>query len=263
MGNYIGFGNWNKNYLFILANVLSVILKDIITGFGYYTYKLELVKNNKYGGHTFIHRLFYYLMMFVCSLAFYKYKSHKDKKNIQINISNNHNILGKNEIELIHTNLYNQDNSNISDYFVYFVIFLYILSEFLDLTVCQFFGYADFWMAELIVMAILTRKMFKIKIYKHQKISLWPISIPVILKITTIIFLFCDNNNYLEDTQINYKYNEETDQLKSLFVAHAWLFPFATILYLTRMIMDSYSMISFKKIMDLKYISIEKLFIIY
>ena len=104
-------------------------------------------------------------MMFVCSLAFYKYKSHKDKKNIQINISNNHNILGKNEIELIHTNLYNQDNSNISDYFVYFVIFLYILSEFLDLTVCQFFGYADFWMAELIVMAILTRKMFKIKIY--------------------------------------------------------------------------------------------------
>jgi hypothetical protein len=118
-------------------------------------------------------------------------------------------------------------------------------------------------MAELIVMAILTRKMFKIKIYKHQKISLWSISIPVILKITTIIFLFCDNNNYLEDTQINYKYNEDTDQLKSLFVAHAWLFPFATILYLTRMIMDSYSMISFKKIMDLKYISIEKLFIIY
>ena len=53
MGNYIGFGNWNKNYLFILANALSVILKDIITGFGYYTYKLELIKNNKFGGHTF------------------------------------------------------------------------------------------------------------------------------------------------------------------------------------------------------------------
>ena len=48
MGKYIGFGNWNRNYLFILADVLVVIINDSIKGLGYYTYKLELIKNNYY-----------------------------------------------------------------------------------------------------------------------------------------------------------------------------------------------------------------------
>jgi len=263
MGKYIGFGNWNRNYLFILADVLVVIINDSIKGLGYYTYKLELIKNNDYGGHTFIHKLFYYLLVLIFSLLYYIYQLNKDKNNKPINNSNNHNLLINNEIELIHTGPYNYDNSNISNYFVYFVIFLYILSEFVEIIACQLFPYADFWMFELIIMAFLTRKIFKIKIYEHQKVSLWSISIPIILKLTTIILLFSDRNNHLDETQINYKYNDTTDQLKLLYVAHAWLFPIASILHFSKMTMNSYSMINFKKFMDLKYISIEKLFIMY
>lgn len=114
----------------------------------------------------------------------------------------------------------------------------------------------------MIILAYLNNKMFKIKIYKHQILSISLVFIPFILKSVTMILLCCDENNHLKDGIINYKYGN-TDLFKSLFVAHAWLFPISFILYFFIMTTNSYILLNIKKIIDLKYVSITKLFILY
>ena len=95
-------------------------------------------------------------------------------------------------------------------------------------------------MLELWVMSYLSRKMFREKIYEHQLIGLFSVIIPFIFKVITIVLFFCDGNNKLENGQIDYKYNNtnynsnndnETILLKSLFVAHSWLFPISFLSY--------------------------------
>ena len=127
----------------------------------------------------------------------------------------------------------------------------------------QFFAYGDFWMLQLVVMAYLSKKMFNIKIFKHQQIAIYLSSVPFLLKLTTILLLFADKNNYLKDGEVNYKYNEETTLFKSLFVAHWWLFPISFILFLIHMILNSYLVLNIKKVIDIKYVSITRILIFY
>ena len=143
------------------------------------------------------------------------------------------------------------------------IILLYVMYDYMSQIVGQYFLFGDFWMAELIIMAYLCNKMFREKIYKHQLISIYLVSIPFILKTATIILLFCDENNHLKNGQINYKYDNESILLKSLFVAHWWLFPISCILHFITMVIDSYAIINIKKFMDLKYVPISKILILY
>ena len=82
-------------------------------------------------------------------------------------------------------------------------------------------------------------------------------------KFSTIVLLFYDENNHLKDNQINYKYNSETTLLKSLFIAHLWLLPISFIAYFITMMVESCIVISIKKIMNLKYVPISKILILY
>ena len=86
-----------------------------------------------------------------------------------------------------------------------------------------------------------------------------------ILKLATIILLFYDENNrgnYINGI-INYKYNDKINELKVLFVVHSYLLPISTIIYLLLIILKAYLLISIKKIMDLKYVSLSKILICY
>ena len=255
MKKCITFGNWNKYYLNILAIVISLNIYYILSGIGYHSYSIGLLIVEDHSGHTYIHNLFYYLLILIGSFLYSLY----DKK---IN-SNNIHKLENNNNNLIYNDIDSLNNSNISNKFVLLIIFLFALSENIKPFITQFFSYGDYWMLELIIMAYLNYKMFKIQVYEHQKLSLYLISIPFILKSITIVFMFCDENNYFKDDVINYKYNENKNILKSLFVAHWWLFPIAMIVYFIKMVIDAYIILNIKKIIDFKYVPVNKLLILY
>ena len=268
MKKYITFGNWNKDYLYIIAACISYILFDVTNGCGYYYYTLQL-SDSKFSGHIYIHKLFNYSLILICSFLFYLYEKVRDKnknkkkEESKDDYSKVDELTNFNSIALIHHDVSYYTNKKISNKFVFLIIFLYVVFDYIDQMVGQYFSFGDFWMVDLLIMAYLCNKMLKMKIYQHQLFAIYLVSIPFILKTATIILLFSDEKNYLKNDKTNYKYDNESTLLKSLFVVHAWLFPISFIIYFIKMIMDSYIIISIKKIMDLKYVSISKILIIY
>ena len=265
---YITLGNWNKHYLYFIATVICMNIWCITSGFGYHTYQIGIFIDDEHIGHLYIHKLFYYVLILICSFFYWLYERKRDSNNNELiqenndenNFDNNNTSTNSN---LIYHDIYYYGNKIISDSFAFIIIFLFVFVEIIDRIVHQFFAFGDYWMFELIIMAYLHNKMFNLKIYKHQKLSIYLIILPVILKSITIVFLFCDENNYFTNDEINYKYNDKITQLKSLFVAHAWLFPIGMILYIIVMLSNCYLIINIKKIIDLKYVSISKLLIFY
>ena len=271
MKKCITLGNWNKNYLYIIAIVISVNIYCLFTGYGYQTYIIGFFIVKDHIGHNYIHKLYYYLLILICFLLYFLYEKKRNSKinneiknynkNDNIDSINNTNI---NTFKLIYNDMRQINFSHIPDYFVILILFLYVLSEHIQLILTQFFSFGHYWMVELIIMSYLNYKMLNIEIYEHQKLSLYLISIPIILKTIPIVFLFLDENNHFKDGVINYKYNSEKyNLLKSLFVAHWWLFPIAMILFFSKMVLDTYIIINIKKFMDFKYVSVTKLLILY
>ena len=262
----ITLGKWNKHYIYFIATVICMNIYCIISGYGYHTYQIGIFIDEEHIGHLYIHKLIYYLLMLICSFFYWLYERKRDYNNNYKELIKEGKIEqynSSNNSSLIYHDLYYYGNKNVSDTSAYITIFLFVFVEYIDRIVHQFFSYGDYWMFELLIMAYLHNKLFNINIYKHQKLSIYSVSLPVILKTITIIFLFCDKNNHLSNNEINYKYNEKTTLLKSLFVAHGWLFPIGMVLYIIVMLANSYLIINIKKILDLKYFLMSKLLIFY
>ena len=264
MKKYITFGNWNKSYLYIIASFASLVLFNVFEGFGYYFYGVQLLSDPIFNGHIYIHKLYYYLFIFICSSIYRLYKKIRNKnKIIKDDPKGVDELAIYNNIELIHITTHQYTNKKISNIFVLFIIFLYVIFDTIDTIVHQYFAFGDFWMVELWIMVCIYKILIKAKIYKHQLVGICIVLIPFLLKLSSIDLFFYDENNYLKNGQINYKYNSETTLLKSLFVAHAWLLLVSFIFYFITMTLESYIVISIKNIMDLKYIPISKILILY
>ena len=266
MQKWITFGIWNNNYLFILASIFSSIIGRLIKGYDYHTYSLKFFEEYELPQHMYIHRFLYYFLILICSSLFLLYERKRDKEDnddTQINQDFQNDELISSTPELIFNDVSYYVNQKISDSFAYLIIFLYVLFQQIEIITNQYFSFGDFWMFELIVMTYLNNKMFKIKIYRHQMLSIYLIAIPFILKTVTIVLLFCDENNYFLDGEINYKYNKTSTQLKSLFVAQYWLFPLSCLSYLIVLSMNSYVIINIKRIIDLKFVSITNILLCY
>ena len=255
--SYITLGSWNKNYLYIIVSSLCWLVYEAFNGLGYYFNTINL-GDPRFNGHIYIHKLFYYLLILICSLLFSLYEK-------KVNKTKNDDELELNKIRF-NTFFASQKIFGapiISNKNIFLILFLYVLFEFIDQFVKQFFFFGDFWMLELIIMAYLCYKMLMLKIYSHQRLAIYLVSIPFLLKTITIILLFCDENNHLKNGEINYKYNDETTFTKSLFVAHWWLLPISFIAFFIIMSINSYTFINIKKIIDIKYISLTKILVLY
>ena len=123
----------------------------------------------------------------------------------------------------------------------------------------------DFWMLELIAVHFLMKKIFKKEAYDHQKLMLWFCAVPFILKLTTIILPFYDDNNVLkkEDEKDKYKYSKSIDKLKIIYVAEPFLLSIGLLLYFVLIFFRAYVITKIKWLIDLKFISSNKIFILY
>ena len=269
MTKYITLGNWNKKYLTIIFTFISLMLYHLLTGFDFAdTYNIRIVEIGKFKGHYFIHYFFLYITVLIMSSIFYIINKHINKnKKAPILPEIDSNISQLNSRSLIYIDYYINVKESYSKIFVLFIIFLYILVE-QALTIYKiYFKNCDFWMIELYILAYLNAKMFKIKVYRHQLLAILIGLIPIILKGFILGLTFFDKKNHWDDANHdNYKYditNPKNNKLKSLLVLYWPLLIFALSLYFIIATLRSYVLISIKKFMDLKYISIDKILILY
>ena len=117
----------------------------------------------------------------------------------------------------------------------------------------------DFWMFEFIFLSIFCKKYLQIDIYKHQILAMLLTILPFSLKIVTIALSFNEKPNKKE----NDNFSSENKPLKILYVIYPWLIPIGIIIYFSMKIMRAYIRTQIKWNMDIKYISIYKLLMIY
>ena len=279
MKKFLSLGNWNKYYKYIILSSIFLTIYKIIVGYNYYSYIMDYIHDDKeIFAHVFIQQFLYYFLIFIAAILFNIYEQNKEKKEILdknnrksklIEKESTNEILSINSQDLIYNNIYEYEYQykNISNFFSYIIIFLYVIVEQASIVFKRYFVNCDFWMLELTIMAILNKKMFKIEIYRHQILSIILVAIPVILKVATIILLYKDDGNKRNENNkeigINYKYPWTNNDLKMLFVVHKHLIAIAFFIYLGIITLKAYVTISIKRIMDLKYVSLTKVLICY
>ena len=233
----ISFGKLNKYYLYIIIFIVLSILYNFILGDQYSDLFIDrsFFTQKLFNKHYFVRQIIFHF--FIILLALFqifirnKYFSVKHKPhNSSIYI-----------IKLIHIDAEEEIKSKISyKYYILTIFTMIIEDQLLEGLFIKIFDNVDFWMIELIIVSYITSKRFNFKIYKHQKLAFCINTISFILKIITIIL-----NIIICKTKHNY------------------LLFFGIIIYICLITFRSIVNSQIKFYMDIKYISIEKILILY
>ena len=184
--------------------------------------------------HYFIHCFYCSIGIFFISIIFYRY-----------NLKNNKDDLRKTIIE---------PNENNSKKTLAILLIITILLNFEEIIIILYqfsLKNLDFWMLELLIINFFNTKIFHKTLYIHQKFSLAFNIIPCILKIITIILSF-----------INSEENEKNKK-RQIYIENIYLIPLGIIIYLILLSIHSYSITKIKWLMDLRYISLNKILLVY
>ena len=264
----IKFGKWIKAYKYILLLIISRLLQD-------FSFGSDVVENFK--DYTFfncgdlsksyhIHQIFCYFLTLI--IAFFLYKKEYDylkRNSLDYNFKKMETKIAQAQtldIELIHNE---QELIVYPDKFLFIIILLWVINEQTLIHSNTIFIRLDFWMLELIIITFFMHRMLNLKIYSHQKLVLYLSSIPFILKIITIIFSFMDVNNHLDENEKdNYIYSKDVeDKLKLLYVSIPWLTGIGVPISIGLIVLRAYIHTKLKWLIDLRYISVYKILIIY
>ena len=247
----ITFGTWNSNYKYIFITILFIALYSIINGIGYDSnpnYYINFLPVGKLSSHYLFHEIILYFVCIIVSCIFilyekffdYKNKKEMGKENIILKKQNSFN---SSYIDLIKTEL---KPKKISNFFVFFIIFIIVFSEQYVLIYSMFFPSVHFWMVELYFIALIYVKQFKIEIYKHQYLAFAINFIPITLNIINIALTFA-----------------EKDEKKGLYIKYWWLIFIAVLLYLIYSTLISFALVQLKKIYYLKFLPVSYIVLIY
>ena len=194
---YIQLGSYNKYYKYIIFQVICNLLYHFTFGLSYgsvYTPISFFKKQNNFRFHNIINNIFYYFGTFFFSLILYKYDPSTKKK-----IKSNESDISS-TIKLIR---YKNKNIKKEYYIIILVSFLWVIHEQLIISYYAYFyfDYLDFWTLEILITYYISKKMFNIEIYKHQKFAIFFNSVfcSLLLLLPLIMSLIRNNsffNNY-------------------------------------------------------------------
>jgi len=247
MVNYIRIGSFNKNskYIFILIffRFLTNSIFGLVYNNNYKSFKLISIRNQeRLSAHSSIYTFFCYIMVLILSCILYMYER-KVTQSDSLIIKNIERTSNLSAMELIH-NDWNPDLLKKSPQIVLLIISIWISSQILmDIYYKIGLRDLDFWMFELLIISYLNSKMFKLKIYKHQKVAIYfNVIVCSIFKFSSFLISF-------------YKEN-------SLYYKYAYFIPIGIIFYLIILFLRAYSINKLKWLMDLKYMAPSKLLMI-
>jgi hypothetical protein len=248
MGKLITFGKLNNYYKYIGFSIIFKMINELLYGINYSTLDEIRIISKLFSKHLLVHQMVNYmgtiLISFLCDI----YYSRQQKLNGKDKVTpseENRSHSSSSHIILIHNS--NAEEEILRDDLtkpVLIIIFLWIFeSHLLELFILCLKD-LDFWMLELLIITYLSANMFKLQIFKHQKLAIYLIFIPCLLKICTIILSF------FEEEEI-------------LYVKKIWWIPIGILIYLILISIRSYVYSKIKWFMDLKYISSTKLLFFY
>jgi len=253
MGSYLSCGQINVHYSYILLFIICNILNDSLYGFNVNgTFEEVKICNNELSNHDLIPFIFNYFGTIFCAFLLYKLelngfsikKIYKKEETLTTKLTTK-------SIELIHNERQNEYIYN--DIFFTFigVLILWNVEEQLLLIFRKFFKDLDFWMVELFIISYIYGKMFNFQIYKHQKLALiLNLTFPLVLKIISIGISFGDKNSLYEGNL-------------PILYANKPLALIGVIIYIPLIYLRSYVNSTLKWLMDLKYISSNKLLMLH
>ena len=256
MASCISIGNYNKNYIYIIFYIIIALSNNSLYGINYYVAfnNLKIFPDYKFSQFGFIRQIFStYFGTFILAFIFSIYERKKYHDSSDKNKSNKDekesSRIPSSSIMLIHEDGKEKEKKKIAVFPILAFVFGWILEEQLiekyDCTI----SHLDFWMLELIVICYLNSKIFKLEIYKHQKFVLLLSLFPILFKIVTIILTF---------------YSESFKPIYVEYREHSyWIIPLALIIYIPLITLKAYIFIKLKWLMDLKYISANKLLMTY
>ena len=237
---YISLGTNNKYYKYIIFYIISNLLYEATFGLNYgslYTEIIVLEKQRNLRLHRLIYSIFYYFGIFLFSLILDKFDPNKKERESNRN--------DKSKIRLI---AYKNENIKKQYNIIILVSFLWVVHEQLGIYYYYNyfkFSYLDYWTLEILIAYFISRKMFNIQIYKHQKFAIFFNSVlcSLFILIPFIILLV----------------DEEIYNIKEKLI----LIPTGIISFLIIMFIRSYSNCKIKWISDYKDISVSKILIFY
>ena len=243
MKKYISFGEYNALYKHIWWYVLTRIIYDYLL--------FNLLEKKHYDGifefpkDILIQQAFNYLISFIGSIFLYFFEKNQQKENSNNKfLSSEKNQISENEVELIYNGLEDYNTFSKSDYFI--IIFLFLSIQLYKVYSILHLKGLDFWMFEILFMAIINFKLFDIPIYKHKKLGIFIIVFfSTIFKIISLIYRFIEKV-------------ENKTYTKSYFLIPIGFFSFLLIILLR-----SYVFCKIKYLCDTKYIYPSKILLLY
>ena len=261
MGKIISFGKSNSYLKYIFLSIFFKMINEGLYGFKYNNLKevriIPTDSQESFSKHRLVHQLVNYMGTLLISFLCDKYSSRQQKITGKSRISNEESpnqLNSSSHIILIHNSSVEEDENYLTNDLsksVLIIIFFWIFeSHLLELfTLCL--KDLDFWMLELLIITYLSANMFKLQIYKHQKLAIYLNCFPCLLKIATIILSF-------------YKKKKQDENEKSiLYVEAIWWIPVGIVIYIFLISIRSYVYSKIKWFMDLKYITSTQLLIFY
>ena len=239
MGNCIGLGEYNSNSKYLIYYIIFNFLYEGIIGLEYGSLYHPIIIYDKQKVIMY-HKLavdsFCYFGVFLLSFIIIYYESDNKERNSIFNKRNTY-------IKLIHDNETSFNKNKYNTFIVALTWVIHVL--FIKVYYQSNFGYLDYWAFEMIITYFISKNMFKIEIYSHQKFSIYFITIFCSLSIFCSFIL-----TLLKEKDIIYK-------------KYPICIPIGIIIYLIILSIRSYSNCKIKWLTDLKYISTGKFLSIY
>ena len=227
MGNYITIGEYNKLYKYIW---ICILLKSIFE----YLYGNDFIEDMKYfKSYTYpksvlIQEGLNYLGIFILSIFLFFYEKSQNKNEQSESLVNNHINKKSHNPSLIYLDI---ENIETSFKCIFMVIILII--------VC-------YRMCEIFFVCYITLKMFKIPIYRHKKLAIG------------FILIFCSS---MKNFSTYYRIID--NHKKRVFKVYAWIIPIGILFFIVLSFFRAYMFCKIKWLLDLKFISVSKLLILY
>lgn len=181
-------------------SILLLIIHKILLGYSFDNEPIILLDNDTFSNHYLIHEIFKYFSCFIVALiSTIKEKIDQKKDLAEKNVKDEKN-LSKHSFTLIShfTIIYREtiEKNKIinSKMLIFSTFFLNIVLEQMIIIFRKFFVPMDFWMIELFIVAFLNKKIYKIQIYKHQKMAFIFIFISIFFNLLTVILTISEKN---------------------------------------------------------------------
>ena len=194
MNCLMSYGEINNDLLYIFFVIIFNILNNCFYGLNnneaFET--IQFFKNSKISNHILIRFFFNYIIIAIINicLCYYDYYIIKKEK------SNKNLIIVNTKIKLIHYDVEEKMQTKKVKIISFIIYVLWFIEEVCLICFIVSLKDIDFWMIELIFLALLTLKIFNINIYKHQWLAIYISLISFALKIISIIVTFLDEDKY-------------------------------------------------------------------